>query len=253
MNREREFFVRIYQMVSCLVLTATTVLGGCAGGPPLPTYPPMTDKESLATIADRQASVTSISSVCDLDLTDVQGQRVSLDGVLLAQPPGNVRLRAWKFGHAVFDLTLANGKGWVVLPDEGPAAGKMDIQRMPAQRVGDALDMLGASFFRTARPVGGDAVTLIAQGSALGRDDVTCEIDRLTLTPRRFVVGEEGEPLSSELLLDRYTPVVGVVWPMQMRLRSPSGEVVVSVREVELNGEVPAGAFTPPARAKALP
>jgi hypothetical protein len=213
----------------------------------------MSDAESLKVIADRQAAVTSISAECDLELTDAQGQRVNLDGVLVSCPPGNVRLRAWKFGHAVFDLTLSEGKGWVVLPDEGPAAGKMDLQMMPAQRISGALDLLGASFFRTARPSGGDTVTLIARGSALGRDDVTCEIERLTLTPRRFVVGEEGAELSSELLLDRYTPEAGVVWPMRMRLRSPSGEVVVTVREVELNGKVPGGAFTPPARAKALP
>lgn len=240
-------------VVASWLLLASAILNGCASSPPLPAYPAISDTDALATIAERQATVRSISAECDLDLTDAQGQRVSLDGVLVAEPPGSVRLRAWKFGHAVFDLTLKDGKGWVVLPDEGPAAGKMDINKMPAQRVGDALDLLGASFFRTARPAGGDRVTLIARGSALGSDDVTCEIDRLTLTPRRFVVGAEGGTLSSELLLDSYALVVGGVWPMRMRLRSPSGEVVVTVREVELNGEVPAGAFTPPQRAKALP
>lgn len=253
MSGQREVHVRINRTATCFVLAAATLLSGCASAPPLPTYPAMSDIDALATIAERQATVKSISAECDLDLTDAQGQRVSLDGVLVAEPPGSVRLRAWKFGHAVFDLTLNEGKGWVVLPDEGPAAGKMDINKMPAQRVGDALNLLGASFFRTAKPTGGDAATLTARGSALGSDDVVCEIDRLTLTPRRFVVGADGGAMTSELLLDRYSPSGGIVWPMRMRLKSPAGEVVVTVREVELNGEVPGGAFTPPQRAKALP
>ncbi|MDP1662854.1 MAG: hypothetical protein Q8L55_13145 [Phycisphaerales bacterium] len=235
---------------ACIVMV---VLTGCVSEPPLPTYLPMSDAAALTAIADRQASVTSIWAECDLELTDAQGQSVSLDGVLIAVPPGKVRLRAWKFGHAVFDLTLRDGQGWVFVPDEGPTAGKMSVESTPAQRVGEALELLGPSYFRTARPAGGDKTTLIAEGTAMGRDNVECEIDRLTLTPRRFVLGAAGGGSSSELRLERYRLVGDVVWPTRLRLRSPSGEVVATLREVELGGDVPAGAFTPPQRAKALP
>lgn len=245
--------MRIKQFATSFMLVIACAVNGCVTGPPLPTYQAMNDAESLAVIADRQAAIRSVSAECDVDLIDARNQRVSLDGVLVAEPPGRVRLRAWKFGHAVFDLTLKEGKGWVVVPDEGPAAGKMDFDKMPAQRVADVLDLLGAKYFRSARTIGGDSATLNVRGSALGRDDVTCEIERRTLTPRRFVVGEEGGQLSSELILDKYALVGSVVWPMRMRLKSPSGEIVLVVREIELNGEVPPGAFEPPQRAKALP
>lgn len=234
------------------------LLGGCVSEAPVtppPTYAAMSDAESLTLIADRQAKVASVSAECDLDLTDTEGQSVSLDGVLVAEPPGKLRLRAWKFGQAVFDLTLVNGKGWVMVPESGPAAGKMDSEKLPARRVSDAFDLLGPSFFRTARVVRSDNATLTAQGTALGREDVLCEIDRATLTARRFVVGQgaDGEP-KSELALDRYSLTDnGLVWPMRMRLTSPTGEVLVRVRTVELNGEVPAAAFKPPQRAKPLP
>lgn len=234
------------------VFFVVCVLAGCVASPPLPTYLPMSDAAALSVIAQRQESILSISAECDLDLTDARGQSVSLDGVLIAEPPMRLRLRAWKLGHAVFDLTLRDGQGWVFVPDEGPAAGKVSVENMPARRVGEALELLGASYFRSARPAGGDDATLVTVGTALGRDDVACEIDRLTLTPRRFVIGTEGAGSSSELRLERYRLVGDVVWPTRLRLLSPTGEVVATLRNVELGGEVPATAFTPPQRAKAL-
>ncbi len=244
-------------------LVGVGLLGGCASD--LPRYPAMSDADALATIAARQASVVSISAECDLDLTDARGQRVSLDGVLVAEPPGKVRLRAWKFGQAVFDLTLIDGKGWMMVPDDVRGAGgpgsavgagatqRLDAQSIPARRVSEALQLLGPAYFRSAIPAGGDGAILLARGPALGQVDTVCEIERLTLTPRRFVVAGTGDIPASELLLDEYALVNNVPWPMRVRLVSPSGEVLMVVRELELNGEIPAGAFVPPKRAKALP
>ncbi|MBC7835823.1 MAG: hypothetical protein H7Y88_12105 [Phycisphaerales bacterium] len=241
----------VQRCVVVLGLFAVDVLGGCASD--LPVYPAMSDAEALATIADRQGLVRSISAECDLDLTDAQGQRVRLEGVLVAEPPGKMRLRAWKLGHAVFDLTLADGKAWVIVPSEGPGADRLDTAKIPAWRVSEAIDLLGPAYFRTARRSGGDKRTLLARGPAFGQDDVVCEIERLTLTPRRFIVGSDRTSLASELLLDDYTLVGNLVWPMHIRLRGASGEMLIRIHELELNGDVPAGAFIPPSRAKALP
>lgn len=234
-----------------VVVWAAGVFAGCASR--LPVYPAMGDAESFATIADRQASVKTLSAECDLDLTDSLGQRVSLDGVLVAALPGKVRLRAWKFGHVVFDLTMADGKGWVMVPDDVRGPRRFDVESLPARQVRDAMDLLGPAYFLAARHGGGNERVLLARGPALGRDDVECEIDRATLTPRRFVMdmGEASAP--TELLFDEYAVVGEIVWPMRVRLRSPSGEVSIRFRGVELNGALPDGAFTPPGRAKALP
>lgn len=241
----------IQPRVAMVALFVAVILGGCASD--LPVYPAMSDADAIAAIATRQSALKSISAECDLDLTDAQGQRVRLEGVLVADLPHRMRLRAWKFGAAIFDLTLADGKGWVLLPEDGPGAHRLDVDQVPVRRVGEALALLGPEYFRTARPAGGEPGVLRAQGSAFGRNDVACEIERLTLTPRRFIVesGEASPP--SELLLDDYTRIGDLVWPCRLRLRSPSGEVLIRVRELELNGELPPGAFTPPTRAKALP
>ncbi len=234
-----------------LGLVALAQLGGCAHR--LPAYPPMSDAESLAAIAERQAAVETISAECDLDLTDARGQRVALDGVLVAELPGKVRLRAWKFGQAVFDLTPADGSGWVMVPEDGPGAGRFDVQTLPSRQVREAMNLLGPSYFQTAKGTGSDSATLRSRGTAFGRDDVACEIERRTLTPRRFVVAGDDGTTRSELVLDQYALVGGIAWPMRMRLHSASGEVLVRFREIDLNVEVAAGAFTPPRRAKALP
>lgn len=92
-----------------------------------------------------------------------------------------------------------------------------------------------------------------AKGRAFGRDDVECEIERRTLTPRRFVVTGGGDTPRSELALDGFAMINDVAWPMRMRLRSGTGDVLLRFRNAELNAEVPAGAFVPPRRAKALP
>jgi hypothetical protein len=230
---------------------AAGLLAGCASA--LPVYPAMSDTESLTTIADRQARVTSISSECRVDLTDTQGQVVRLEAALVAELPGKVRMRAWKFGHAIFDLTLTDGKMWVLVPEEGPGAGRINVDALPARSISEALNLLGPDYFRSARPAGSDGPVLLARGPAFGQDDVLCEISRSTLTARRFSLGNGSGSETSTLTLDNYALIGDLVWPMRWRLQSPSGEVVIRLHEVELNGEVPPGAFSPPARAKALP
>lgn len=234
-------------------MAAGLLVGGCAGDGPVPSYPALVPAEALTLIADRQASIVTVTAECDLELTDARGQTVSLDGVLVASltPPTRLRLRAWKFGTTVFDLTLTGGKAWAMVPDSGPAAGKVDLQNMPARRVSDAFELLGPAYFRGATVVRENTTTLVVRGTALGRDDVLCEIDRPTLTAHRFVVGDGGS--MSELLLDSYTlSDAGPVWPKMLLLRSPMGKVAVTMREIEVNGEVPPEAFIPPRRAVEL-
>ncbi len=239
----------IYPLIAGLLIACA--ICGCSTR--LPTYPAMSDEASLAIIADRQATVQRIVAECDINLTDADGQSVTLEGVLVARPPGNVRLRAWKFGHAVFDLTLVDGKGWIMIPEQGPGAQQLNVTNMPASRVGEALDLLGPLYFRSAKPVGGDNMMLLAAGPALGRDNVLCEVQRRTLTPRRFVVHAGSDLPPSELLLDQYAVVDDNVWPMRIRLRGKSGGVLLRLRNVEINGEIAPTAFVPPKRAKALP
>lgn len=234
-----------------VLFTALSALAGCRAR--LPAYPPMADDKALRTIAGRLESVTSLSAEFDLSLTNAEGQTINLDGVLVAQPPGRARVRAWKFGHAVFDLTLVDGEAWLVAPDEKGVSGAMDTESIPARRVSEAIELLGPSYFRAAESILAETPMLMARGPAMGSENIVCQIERRTLTPRRFVVGERGGAETSEVVLDQYSLVNGIAWPGVIRIRSPRGEMIFRLREVELNGGIPPGAFTPPPSAMRLP
>lgn len=241
---------------------ATLPVTGCATK--LPTYERMGDEESLRTIARRQASVASISAAADISLTNEAGETVSLDGAFAAEPPSRARLRAWKFGTPVLDLTVTPEGVWAFAAEREGGSGKSaaDLTRLPAAGISQAIELLSGAYFERARVVGDGGETFVVTGPAFGREDVRCEVDRSTLTPRRFWV--EGAELSRggdeaagsprfELALDRYALVGDIVWARQLRFTSPDGEIVLRLNDVELNQGVAEGAFTPPARATKLP
>lgn len=234
------------------LLTALSVLalGGCAAN--LPTYPAMNDADALQVIAARMDSVKSISASADIALTSAQGETVSLDGAFVARPPERARLRAWKFGSPVLDLTIVPDGVWAYAASrEGSAS--TDMTKLPAAGVSQSIELLSGAYFARARAIGKDSTgaTLVVVGAALGRDDVRCEIDRATLTPRRFVLS--GGDKQMEIVLDRYSLVGEIVWARRMEFHAPDGTIVIRLGDLELNGEVPENAFVPPGRATRLP
>lgn len=236
---------------ACVIAAAGALLTACGGA--LPTYRTLSGDESVALIAGRQQALRTVSAECEITLTDAEGRELRLDAALVVQAPARVRLRAWKLGRAVFDLTLVEGRAWLFTPEEGARAGGLQTKDLPVKRVGEALSLLGPEYFRGARAVGGDDAVLIVRGSALGRDDVECRIDRRTLVPRRFTFGAGPGSGPHELALDAYRAYGPLVWPADMRLTGPSGAVALRFTNVELNGEPAPGAFTPPARASEIP
>ena len=167
-----------------LCLATALALVGCAAETarePLPTYRLMSPEESIQIIAARQAEIKKVSARSEIELTDADGQQVNLDGALPAMPQTTtgprVRLRAWKLGHAVFDLTVVDGKAWIVAPDDprlGEPARKSspsesetgDARRTPAQparRIAEAIDFIGPDFFKASSVVRESAVSITAE------------------------------------------------------------------------------------------
>lgn len=237
-------------MVLFIAACAACVLCGCSAN--LPVYPTMSDADAVALIATRLHHVRSISASADLTLTSGSGQTVSLDGALVARPPERARLRAWKFGSPVLDLTIVPEGVWAYAAsrDASPSA---DMTKLPAQGVSRSIEMLSGAYFDRARPMPQEStdVTLVVVGQAFGRDDVRCAIDRATLTPRRFWLTGDGQKL--EILLDAYELIGTIAWARRMEFRGPDGMIEIRLGGIELNGELPENAFVPPARATRLP
>jgi len=83
---------------------------------------------------------------------------------------------------------------------------------------------------------------------------MTCEVDRKTLTPRRLILRDDRGAQRFALTLSRYTDSgTGIVWPRRIEASSESGQILIELRDVEINGEIPPTAFKAPARAEKLP
>lgn len=242
-------------------LVATAL--GCAPKPDSYVYPAYHWVDTRTAIDDlraRAASVKTVSAECAITLTRADGETVQLDGALAMRNPGFVRLRAWKLNRAVFDLTLTPDGLWVmtledpkrrdqVLPASVNAA---DFVRQWSYFNGrlfelatpETAEVAGHTLIlRPPRPVAEDG-----SGGSSGAAQLRCEVDRRSLTPRRYVY--EDSARSFELKLEHYRPINGVMWPTRLVASGEMGSVRIDQRNVEINGELPDSAFTPPRRAE---
>ncbi len=210
----------------------------------------MSPRESLDVVAARVEAVRTLSAECDLTLTDPAGESVRLDGAIAAAFPDRLRMRAWKFGNAVFDITVAAGRTWILADDaprtpQQPDAGVWAaVDRLPS-----AIGLLGAEYFRSARVTDDRRGLLTVTGPAFEGVDATCEIDRTTLTVRRLTFANDESASTRWVSFDRYHLIDAVVWPTRVRFSGPEGVIFLRFREVQLNGTLAESAFVPPRRA----
>ena len=234
-------------------LFAGGLLSGCARSRPsgLPTYRNLSDSESLDVLARRAAAVKTLSAPADLTLTRPGGDSVRLDAAIVMAPPDRLRLRAWKFGQAVFDLTLTEEGLWIMTPDDPGRREKVLPASVSAAQFAREWALLNGQFFTAP-----DLATRTDGNRLLVRRDledgrtITCAVDRPTLTPRSYVMRDGAGCPRITLALSDYQVVNEVPWPMRLDARSGDGRITVRMKEVDLNGELSAAAFRPPRRAE---
>ena len=226
---------------------------GCARRTPspLPTYHGLDDAAALRVLAGRAESVKTLSAPCGLTLTRPDGQTVQLDGAVAMEPPQRLRLRAWKFGQAVFDLTLTPDGLWVVAPQDPGRREKVLPATLSAAQFGREWAMLNGRFFlENDLTTGGDAKWLSVRRRLEDGRTVTCRVDRSTLTPRDYEMRDPQGDVRFRFALADYRLVNGVPWPMKLAARSADGRIDIRLKEVELNEELAPNAFKPPRRAE---
>ncbi len=201
-------------------------------------------------IHDRSAQIYSVSGQGLITLTRASGDTVRLDAAVVIQMPDRARVRAWKFGQAVFDLTLTPDGLWVIPPKDKE---QRDQIMAAGANVGNLmrewLSLMGGMLDGQVEERGERLTVTQARGDG---SVLTCEVDRRTLTPRKYVLKDAGGLERFTLDLKQYLEVSGTVWPGEIEARSATGTIHIELRDVEVNGEIPAGAFHPPARAEKL-
>jgi hypothetical protein len=243
--RERESAV-------CL-LVVLVMLVGCEVRERIPTYPLMPAAQTFEQLRTRSAGVQTVSGEGSLRMTRPDGQSIGLDAAVVLRPPEQARVRAWKFGRAVFDLTASPEGVYVVAPKESSQREQiLSAGSRAATMIRDWLKLTTGAFDANELQERGNELVATRAEADGGR--LVCVIDRRTITARSFKLVDANGRERFSLKLDRYAESNGRVWPRRIEAKSEEGgELRFELREVEINGELPAGAFRPPPRAQRLP
>ena len=238
------------------LLLLLAVGGGCGAHVKenIPTYPLTDAASTLKLVAEHAKQVRSLTGEGLITLTRPDGESVRLDAAMAMQPPTRVRMRAWKFGRAVFDLTVTPDGVWAVIPDDPKRKEQMTSAGVSAAKLAKTWSVLSGGFFESA---GLKAETrgskLLVRRDTADEPVVVCEVDRATLTPRKYSLLDDKGVTRFTLSLEQYRQFGSVVWPTKLMAVSDSGTVEIELRGVEINPELEPAAFVPPRRAEKLP
>jgi outer membrane lipoprotein-sorting protein len=217
---------------------------------------PLTDAaETLRQLAERTRRVKTLSGEGLITLTRPSGESVRLDAAIAMAPPDRTRIRAWKLGRAIFDLTVLPEGMWAVAPDDPKRKDDIKSAGVSAAKLAKTWSVLSGGFFDSPNlktELGGSTLTI--SRTAANEPTVVCEVDRATLTPRKYAMLDDSGATRFTFTLGRYRQFPGdVVWPTRLVADSDAGKVEIELREVEVNPELAPGAFVAPRRAEKLP
>lgn len=222
----------------------------------LPTYPWTNEPTALRTLQARAKAIRTITAQALLTLTRRDGQSVRLDGALaMSLPDKLVRLRAFKFNHAVFDLSLQHDELWIETPRDAHRSPGVVPATLSAAQLARAMSLFGGDIF-TGPEVqvidsGGPRFSIrtpLDQGQTM-----IAHIDRGTLTVRQYRLADPTGVTRFTLTPMDYRVIGTAIWPTRLIAQSDSGRIEVELRDVEINGNVSPQAFIPPPGAQRVP
>jgi hypothetical protein len=238
------------------IILLLSVAGGCGTHVKenIPTYPLTDAASSLRLVAEHASQVYSLTGEGLITLTRPDGESVRLDAAMAMQPPQRARIRAWKFGRAVFDLTVTPEGVWAVIPEDPKRKEQITSAGVSAAKLARTWSVLSGGFFESA---GLKAETrgskLVVRCETPDEPLVICEVDRPTLTPRKYSMLDDKGVTRFTLSLEQYRQFGSVVWPTKLAAVSDSGTVEIELRDVDINPQLEPAAFVPPRRAEKLP
>ncbi|HSZ54055.1 MAG TPA: hypothetical protein VK797_00220 [Tepidisphaeraceae bacterium] len=238
-------------------LTLILLSYGCTAPPreQIPVYPWTDARTAVRLMEHRAQAVQSVSSACTIILTRPDGQSVRLDSAIaLSLPEKSVRLRAWKFNQAVFDLTLTKAGLWLEVPGDPHRREQVLPAGLSTAQLAHSLSLFGPEFFersdlQTHDP--GGAVFELTEHTSEG--ELIAQIDRSTLTVRQYRMIDTTGHVRFTLDLSSYAEFAGVVWPTRMVAINDGSRIEIELRSMQINSPLPPGAFIPPHGAEKVP
>lgn len=228
---------------------ACVVLAGCAKPSPLPTYKRMPLEPSLDVVRTRSAALERVSGQGTITLENPDRDAVRLDAAFALAPPGQARVRAYKFTQAVFDLTLSDRGLFVFIPRErGKPGDLLNATRGAAGAIRQWLAFFSGQIDASGASVTEDAKTITLSRPQPDGLTLTTTIDRPTLLVRSQTLTDSSGTRRFELTFDRHRDFAGTLWPARIVAWSERGTITIETGDLQPN-VVADGAFTPPPRA----
>lgn len=238
-----------------LALIVATFLAGCRSIEKLPTVAWHDPHEAVSILAHRAEAVRTLTAQGDITLQRPDGESVRLDLAMVRSGRDRVRIRAWKLGSAVFDLTMNPDGVWLLTPQDASLRNKARSAGLTARKLAENLALLGGDLFREPDlGVREDERELVIDSPP--RNDgtrVRCFVNRRTLTPNRYQLLDRENVARFALELSNYRMIDQVPIAARYLATSDDGRIIVVMREIELNTELAENAFVPPRRAEKLP
>lgn len=245
-----------------LLLATLAALPSCANGSRSSSLAlsSLSPAEALAVLQLRARSRDTTATSGTMTLTSSTGERVTLDFAARTRP-GFLRLRAWRFGEAVLDVTTTPDGAWLYVPpiekaggseDTGQAAGMPDLPDPDDLARAWTLISGGVLAYAAITEQEADSLTL---RSDLDGAPVRVRIDRAHLRPVEYQFPDAPDTsirLEPNDWLDAGTDAAmdSPTWPRVVTLLSPRGVIEIHFERAEVNVDQPDGVFDPPARAK---
>ena len=232
------------------------LLAGCStsspANPPL-IYTVPDGRAALDVLRARYASVHTFSAQCQLKLIDPNQQTVHLDGVIVQSGSQNIRLRAWKMGTAVFDLTVRPDGLWIKTADNPDRAAKIMPAAHQASDLARHMLWFNGGFFSAPHIViaSSSQATITYRLDLENGSQMYCEVDRPTVTPRYWWLLDNKRQWRFGLEMSDYHDFNGINWPTHIVAKADAqggqdgGNIDIHLTDLEFNGELGPKAFDP--------
>ena len=215
---------------------------------PIPRRPWVNLLYGINSINERAQSLNTVLAVGDIILTKADGKSsVTLEAALLLENSDYLKLRAWKAGQVVMDITYTPESVWVWTSQQAP---ELTFTRA-------ALTQLVAAM-RGQVPTNAEQISenehwITASATLENGAPIQFRIHKPTLTITQFTYFDKQQTRRQTLVMDQYDLINHQPWPRRIRAEGEMGFMLINLREVEINEPLPPHAFVPIDRAVRQP
>ena len=220
----------------------------------MPKYEWVDAEQALSTMAANDSKIHSLVGQGSVTMTDPKGQTARLETAMAAVYPDYLRLRAWKMGQAVFDLTLKPEGLWLMIPEEMKKKETLIPAGTGAAQFAKGISSLHAAFFNDIglQIVENTRTTFAVERRYDNGTNVRCDIDHDTLTIlKHTITSPDGKQYS--IRYDRYDQINDAVVPRRIIAKGEKGTILIEFDDLQVNVPTASGAFIPPKRAERMP